>query len=369
MLHRLLRPWLLIPLATLLLLGLGLWPLLGTGSVFLKRMETAEATAGTFTLEDAPVPLPNGTQLAADLYRPAGRVRRVVVLAHGVHHLGRREPRLTRYARELARAGSLVLVPDLPDLMAYELTPRTLDHLEAAVRHLAAFPARERRHKRVQLHGISFAGGLSLCVAGRPALKDQVGAVFAFGAHGDLDGVMRFLASGPRPGGDVPPPHPYGQAVVMRTLAEHLVPAAEVAPFRSALLLFLQERHEAFRAAVAVLPEASRRVANLVVAWKPEAVAEVLRPLASRIQGDPALSPLRQAAPPCPVFLLHGRGDSVIPASETRALGAWALGKAPVMWLVSDRIGHVELQKPPQGLGRMVSTFQLLRFWTALLRV
>lgn len=365
--HRL-RLWLGIPLGILLLALLGSWPMVSGGFTFLRRMQGPEATAGTFTVEDHPVPFAGGL-LPADLYRPAGRVRRVVVLAHGVHHLGRKEPRLGRYARELARAGSLVLVPDLPDLMAYELSPRTLDHLEAAVLHLAAFPAPERRHKKVQLHGISFAGGLSLCAATRPSLKDKVGAVFAFGGHGDLDSVMRFLASGPAPGSGIPAPHPYGQAVVMRTLAPHLVPPDQVEPFRAALLLFLQERHEAFRAAVVALPEAAKRLATLAAEWKPEAMSGVLRPLAERIHGDPTLSPLRHAPPACPVFLLHGQGDSVIPATETRALATWAQGQAPVLWLVSDRISHVELQKAPRGMKRAVSTFQLLRFWTALLRI
>ncbi len=355
-------------MAVLLLGMLGIWPLVSGGFTFLKRMQGTETTDASFQIEDHPVPFEGGT-LPADLYRPAGRVRRVVVLAHGVHHLGRREPRLGRYARELARAGSLVLVPDLPDLMAYELSPRTIDHLEAAVQHLSAFPAAERRHKKVQLHGISFAGGLSLCAASRPSLQGKVGGVFAFGGHGDLDTVMRFLASGAEPAQDAPAPHPYGQAVVMRILASRLVPADQVEPFRAALLLFLQERHEAFRAAVGNLPMEARKLAALCAEWKPEAVSDLLRPLAATIHGDPALSPLHQPSPACPVFLLHGQGDAVIPASETRALAAWSLRTAPTLWLISDRISHVELQKPPRGLGRIASTFQLLRFWTALLRV
>jgi hypothetical protein len=44
--------------------------------------------------------------------------------------------------------------------------------------------------------GISFAGGLSVVAAGRPALRDHVAYVFSFGGHGDMQRVLRYLCSG-----------------------------------------------------------------------------------------------------------------------------------------------------------------------------
>lgn len=363
---RLLR-WLGLPLGLALLLALGLWPLVGGGAAFLGRMQRTEAGTDPVAVEDHPIPVGDGT-LPADLYRPSGRLRRVVLLAHGVHHLGRKEPRLARYARELARAGSLVLVPDLPDLMAFELKPRTLEHLEAAVLHLHSLPEAARNRSQVQLHGISFAGGLSLCAAGRPALRGKVGAVFAFGAHADLDRVMRFLAGVPGAAPGAPDPHPYGQAVVLRSVADRLVPPEQVEPLREALLCYLQERPDAFQARLRTLPPEARRLAGHCGTRPSGTLTEALRPFASTLQGDPALSPLRQAPPTCPVFLLHGSGDRVIPPTETQALAAWSRNSTPTFGLVSRRISHVDLEAQPRALEALVDTFRLLRFWTALLR-
>ena len=56
--------------------------------------------------------------------------------------------------------------------------------------------------------GISFAGGLSMVAAGRPAIRDRLAFVFSFGGHGDLPRVLRYLCTGLEPlePGD-PPAH------------------------------------------------------------------------------------------------------------------------------------------------------------------
>jgi len=57
-----------------------------------------------------------------------------------------------------------------------------------------------------------------------------------------------------------------------------------------------------------------------------------------------------------PIFLLHGEGDSVIPASET----LWAAQHAPPPWLqeslVSRAVSHVELQGEPglMDMGKLI---------------
>jgi hypothetical protein len=49
------------------------------------------------------------------------------------------------------------------------------------------------RRSESGLVGVSFAGGLALVAAGRPALKDRLTAIFALGAHADLPRVIRYL--------------------------------------------------------------------------------------------------------------------------------------------------------------------------------
>ena len=63
-----------------------------------------------------------------------------------------------------------------------------------------------------------------------------------------------------------------------------------------------------------------------------------------------------------PVYLLHGEGDTVIPADET----VWAgleLGKKPHQALVSPLIEHVDISGEPT----LADQWALVRFMAALL--
>ncbi len=157
--------------------------------------------------------------LRARLYVP-DHVRRAIVLVAGVNALGIDEPRLYGLAHELANVGFAVLTPELPDLQRYDITPRTTDMIEDAAVWLSAQP-RLARDGRVGMVGISFAGGLSVVAAGRPALRDRVAFVFSFGGHANFQRVLRFLCSGMEPA-------PPGAAGGTAPAAEQLPPPARL---------------------------------------------------------------------------------------------------------------------------------------------
>ena len=172
---------------------------------------------------------------------------RAVLLVPGVHAMGIDEPRLTALSNELAGTGLAVLTMELPDLMHYEFTPRTVDVIEDAARLLA-----DRRDLapdgKIGLMGISFAGGLAMVAAGRPALRDRLAFVFSFGGHGDLPRVLRYLCSGLEPlkPGDPPgtpphfrAPHDYGVAVILVGVAGRMVPPEQVEPLKHGIITFL----------------------------------------------------------------------------------------------------------------------------------
>ena len=108
---------------------------------------------------------------------------------------------------------------------------------------------------KVGVLGISFSGGLSVVAAGRPAARDKVAFVLSFGGHGDLARVMHYLCSGQVVGDldaarrssavlgadhvSVHPPHDYGVAVVLLTLADRVVPADQVVPLSQGIDEFL----------------------------------------------------------------------------------------------------------------------------------
>jgi dienelactone hydrolase len=333
---------------------------------------------------DTSVPSRYG-RLRARLYVP-DHVRRAIVLVAGVNALGIDEPRLYGLAQELANVGYAVLTPELPDLQRYDITTRTTDMIEDAAVWLSGQPRLARDH-RVGLVGVSFAGGLSIVAAGRPALRDRAAFVFSFGGHSDFPRVLRFLCTGMEP---TPPasdtalpaepyrrPHDYGVVIVLLGLADRVVPPEQAGPLRAAILIYLRASHydliDKRQAAVlfaearqmaAALPEPARSFMQQVNDRAVDRLGPTLLPHIALSGQEPALSPERSPAPACPVYLLHGAGDNVIPALESLWLGRHLEGRVPVRTLLSHVITHAELDS--QHGWREI--WQLVDFFASLLR-
>jgi dienelactone hydrolase len=337
-----------------------------------------------FTVEpDTTVPTRHGA-IRARLYRP-DRTRRAVLLVPGVHAMGIDEPRLTGLSNELAATGLAVLTMELPDLARYQFTPRTVDIIEDGARWLA-----DRKDVaadgRVGLMGISFAGGLALVAAGRPALEDRLAFVFSFGGHGDLPRVLRYLCSGLEPlkPGDRPDaaphvraPHDYGVAVILVGIADRIVPPDQVEPLREGIVTFLTASQldmvDKPRAA-AIFEEARRQAgalrepsASLMKAVNDRDVKGLgarLLPVLATIEYPASLSPEASPPPSAPVYLLHGTDDTVIPSVETLLLAHHLEDTTRVKTLLSGLITHAELDKDTNATSEV---FKLVNFWADLL--
>jgi dienelactone hydrolase len=314
--------------------------------------------------------------LRARLYRPANTIRRAVVLVPGVHAAGIDEPRLVGFARGLARMGVAIVTPELPDVTRYEVSPASTDMIEDAGLWLAG--RRDlARDGRVGLMGISFSGGLTVVAAGRPRLRERTAFVFSFGGHGDFRRVLRYLCTGVLPDGSRYPPHDYGVAIILLGVADRLVPEAQVAPLREAILTFLNASHvdmvDKDRAAVeferarrleAELPEPAAALMAHVNERDVDALGPKLLPHVEALGRDPALSPERSPPPAAPVYLLHGAEDNVIPAVESELLARRLDEVTEVRLLTSPLITHAELDRP----ARVSDVVRLIAFWGWLLR-
>ena len=351
----------------------------------------AEALAfetDTFAVSEVSVPTRHGN-LRGRLFVPS-HIRRAVVLVPGVHALGIDEPRLHNLAKQMAQVGLAVLTPELPDLARFAITARTTDMIEDAGRWLAQQP-RLAPDGRVGMTGISFAGGLTILAAGRPALRNHVAFAFAFGGHSHFPRVLRFLATGmepanvPRaggPAGTVVPerhrrPHDYGVAVLLLGVADRMVPPEQVEPLRAAVLEYLtascydiidrQRAADTFRSAAAMaraLPEPSKTLMRYVNTRDVDTLGPMLLPHLTNGGLDPALSADMSPAPLAPVYLLHGTEDNVVPAIETLYLARYLEGKTPVRVLLSGLITHAEMNQQTS----LVEAWRLLDFFAGLLR-
>ena len=343
------------------------------------------ATDRSYAVQARPVhqvPTRHG-DVPARFYVPAKTVGYPVIVIPGIHSAGIEEGRLTGLSQQLAATGLTVMTIALPDLQAYRITPRATDTIEDAV----AWLADQRAYApdgRVAIVGISFAGGLSIAAAGRPAIRNKLAYVMSFGGHGDLPRVMRYLVTGeetPIAGVTLHPPHDYGVAVILHGLADRgVVPGDQVAALRNGLDIFLLGSQQTVlepnlavrtfaraRDYEQTLPEPSRTYLHYVNERDTKQLGAVLLPFLDQLAaGDPALSPDRaRSVPAAPVYLLHGVEDTVVPAVESALLAEYLRNQgADVHLLLSGLITHAEVSKNiPVG-----ETFKLVSFWASVLR-
>ncbi len=287
-----------------------------------------------------------------------------VVLVHGVHHLGMREPRLVAFARALAGAGLRVVTPDIEALRAFRIDASGVP----LIGDVAAAQAQHTSARRVAVIGISFGGGLSLLAASHAHDGRAIGAVASIGGHADLARVSRFLLSrgDADPAGSRLTPHPYGSRVIALRYLDALVAPADVEPARAALLTWLSDDFTRARVLAERVSPASRATLDELLAQGHPAgtIARLERALERDLSALHAASPVTHIQRVhVPVFLLHGADDPIIPASETRALAERTPARILAGALVTPALRHAELSGAPTLIDRV----DVVRFVAALL--
>ena len=313
------------------------------------------------------------------------------VAEFAAHASGRKQLRMEYFYREMRRRHSVLMDADQPVGGEWNFDAENRAAFGKNGPGFVPETPRFAPDATIGLMGISFSGGLSIVAAGRPSLHDKVAYVFAFGGHGDLPRVLRYLCTGqvPPPGATAmdariageprtpPPPHDYGLAVLLFGLADRVVPTAQVGPLKGAVLRFLlasaldrndkpgaAREFSALRTFAPTLPEPSSTLLTYVNDRDVVHLGARLLPFIGAYGGDaPALSASRAPKPAAPVFLLHGLADNVIPADESVELADELRGHAPVRLLLSALISHAETDRPA-GAGDVL---RLAGFWGDLL--
>jgi dienelactone hydrolase len=336
-----------------------------------RRIAQWQTTAVT-TAGDRPMPWRGGT-LRSRAYQPSRESGRGILLVPGVHAAGIDEPRLVGFARDIASLGHPVLTVELPDLKQYEITTRTTDMIEDAAGWMMRQPQYRGRDGRIGILGISFGGGLSVVAAGRPAIKQGIAFVMAFGGHADLPRTLKFLCTGIQPDGAKRPPHDYGLAIVLLSAADRVVPADQVAPLREAIRSFLEASRlqmvdetkaaaefERAKQLATTLEKPARTYMGYVNERDVEQLGPILLPHVAELGGDPALSPALSPLPSAPIYLLHGTDDNVVPAIESSLLARHAEANGTkARALLTPLITHAEVDRG----STMAAIWRLIDFW------
>lgn len=330
------------------------------------------------------VPVTGTRSFEAWLYRPAARPCGAYLIAPGLHYAGPADPRMDRFCRVLAGAGFLVLAPFLPDYTALRVAPTCFEDLEASFEVLLAHPEL-RADQRPGVFSISFGSLPALHLAAHARRADRIGGLISFGGYADWESTIQFCLTGLIDGRAHGARDPLNQPVVFMNLIDAVGELAGVAPRdRPALLeawrgyveatwgraeMKVAGRYQSVaRVRSAALPASLRELYLIGCGAAPGGAALAARALAATPGGSTFLDPRPHLGRiRCPVHLVHGIDDDVIPYVESQKLGAALAAHAPANVHLTGLYGHTSRAGDRAGRGA-VALGRELHTMTRILR-
>ncbi|MCA1688164.1 MAG: alpha/beta fold hydrolase [Actinobacteria bacterium] len=241
---------------------------------------------------------------------------------NGVVTEGRELPEVRRLAEGLARAGYLVVVPDLPGLRRGEIRPETVHETLEVARAISDRP--DARDGKVGLVGVSTGATLALLAAEKADLDGRVSVVAGVAPYTDAKTVLDIATTGHyRKGGKLVrfEADPFLPGVITQSLVSTLPPGED----RETLLDELEEvdrlRPE-FLADLRDMGPESRSVAEFLANEDPQRFDELYAGLPDGVRANmEELSPLAgDERLSVPVELIAGPQDKYFPVSESYAI-------------------------------------------------
>jgi len=327
----------------------------------------------------------DGTTLPATFAVPAshrGDLPGWIVLG-GVTSMGRFHPQIARFSQALAASGAGVIVPEVPEWRDLRLTPEvTVPTIKAALCALGRRP--EVRSGKVGLIGFSFGAPQAAIASGHVDLAGRIAAVVSFGGYCDLERTLRCQLTGLHEWEGVTrriDPDPYGRWVLASNFLTE-VPGCEeagdvAASLRQLALAATELRlpawdscHDALKAELRGRIAARRQA--LFDLFAPASASALLggeecEAMAIDLAGacrasapllDPKLGLGRMRVP---IHLFHGRGDRLVPYTETLRFKKALPNNLSAKVMVTRLFAHSADHRPSSVATRMREGLILFR--------
>ena len=307
------------------------------------------------------------------VYQPKRSPRATFMIAPGLHYEGADDPRQDRFCRVLAAAGHLVLAPILQEFIDLQPSSRVIDDFE---RVWAARGRWDPSERPPVVFSISF-GSLPAC-----GLASRVGAgverLVLFGGYADMPETLRYCLFGRQDivdGRAHTTRDPLNQPVVFMSFLPYLDPPCEDPDaVRAAWRQFVMrtwgrpemkafERYSPIALEIApTVPDNVRELylhgVGMTPNWLDFAIDASAKaaPIQAALNVVPYLAGVR-----CPVDIVHGRTDDVIPVEQAEVL-ARGMTNAEVAVHLTGLSSHTAgtMPSPSQALGEVTSLVRML---------
>jgi pimeloyl-ACP methyl ester carboxylesterase len=261
-----------------------------------------------------------GQDVESLIYYPVkSAATKAVILVAGLSELGCRHPKLIALSRVLADKGLLVVTPDIREFRQFQISAEPINQVLFWYKQIPSIEG-GGKVRTTGLVGISFSGTLVLMTAAKPEIRDSVGFVAAVGPYFDLMRCTReWFASGPEYTAREDYPTRFYAKWIMMLAALEMIPNPDDRLYLRKVLnsLLLQQKVPPVNR---VLSEEGRRWYELATMREdqltPKLAREIMKYLTARIYHE--LNPEEEIGGiRCPVFLVHGAYDDLIPPRES----------------------------------------------------
>jgi pimeloyl-ACP methyl ester carboxylesterase len=207
----------------------------------------------------------------------------------------------------------------------------------------------------------------------QPGIRDRVRFVMSVGGYYSLQNVIAYLTTG-YPGTTAAvegalaanarprPPHPYGVAVFIRSNLDLLARSVDRGFMRSYADYLVGENGVEDEPLPGALAPDARAFYQLLTNPDPTRVPPLVESLPERIRAqlegiDPSARDLAQLK--ARVILLHGRGDNLVPYTESITL-AKALPENQAQLHLIDGLAHVDLKPASHDIPQLLAALEAL---------
>lgn len=312
-------------LAAIAAAALLLWPFLQRAvfSVRLARslqtMASGAAVSSESVREMTVTRQLRGADYKALVFLPKdSEARTAIVIAAGLSEQGCYHPRLVALSRSLAKLGLMVITPDIREFREFEISAEPISQILFWFRQVPGLEG-GGKVRTTGLAGISYSGTLALITAAQPEIRGKVGFVAAIGPYSSLLRCNRnWFAAAPGSASANYPTRFYAKWLVMLSALEMVAEPADRAFLRKTIMSLLLRGQ-------APPPDPNlgadgRRWYQLAAMRANQSDDDLARKierylvprLFSRLEPEASLAKID-----CPVFLIHGAHDDLIPPGES----------------------------------------------------
>ena len=319
--------------------------------------------------------------LVADVYRPKdGYAHGAMVISVGAAPRIRDHPGVVRLSTAAARAGMVVMIPQLYYPFQENVLPEDVQGLVAAfgtnVEEIIASHRwlREQEYTdpdRVGIFGASAGAGIALVSASDPRIRQDVDFFVSLGTYYDLvDLVSAITTESIQYNGSTEPWEPWLKSV--RVLYNSVISYLPREEDREILTRVFVDEDQGARALVGRL---SPRARSIYDALQDKDTDRILAFWGEVSPQD--VSVLREVSPSSAVsaldtelFIMHDRSDPFIPYVESRRLRDATAGNGHQVYFAEfDFLNHVELKSPSNPISFLADLVKLIFYsWLLMMR-